>query len=191
MIDSLAIFKSRIRRDLLALFFGAPSRRYYLRELERLLGYSAGSIRRELLKFTKDRIFLTERVGNLVYYSLNTGHPLYEELKSLVSKTVGIAGSLKREISPIKGIAAAFIYGSCASGEDTAESDIDLMIIGDPDVSAVNRKLSRLENQFKRDINVSIHTVKEYRRRKKEQRGFILELLRRPKIMLSGDEDAL
>ncbi len=191
MIDSLSIFKSRIRRDLLALFFGASSRRYYLRELERLLGYSAGSIRRELLKFTKDQIFRTKRVGNLVYYSLNTDHPLYQELKSLVNKTVGIEGSLKREISPLKGVEIAFIYGSYASGEDTAESDIDLMIIGDPDVSVVNRKLSRLENQIKRDINVSIHTLKEYRRRKKEKRGFILELLRRPKIMLSGDEDAL
>ncbi len=191
MIDSLYITKSRIRRDLLSLFFSNPSRKYYLRELERLLGYSAGSIRRELLKFKKDRIFLTEKAGNLLYYYLNKEHPLYEELKSIVSKTIGIEGALRQELSRVQNVEIAFIYGSYASGNDNAESDIDVMIIGDPDVSAVNKKLSRLEKKLKRDINISIHTLEEYQKRKKEKRGFIMELLKNPRIILVGDEDAL
>ena len=191
MIDSLYITKSRIRRDLLSLFFSNPSQKYYLRELERLLGYSAGSIRRELLKFKKDRIFRTEKAGNLLYYYLNQEHPLYEELKSIVSKTIGIEGTLRQELARLQNVKIAFIYGSYASGTDTAESDIDIMIIGDPDVSAVNKKLSRLEKKLKRDINVSIHTLDEYQKRKKEKRGFIMELLKNPRIILVGDEDAL
>jgi len=191
MIDSLYITKSRIRRDLLSLFFSNPSQKYYLRELERLLVYSAGSIRRELLKFKKDRIFRTEKAGNLLYYYLNQEHPLYEEIKSIVSKTIGIEGTLSQELARLQNVKIAFIYGSYASGTDTAESDIDIMIIGDPDVSAVNKKLSRLEKKLKRDINVSIHTLDEYQKRKKEKRGFIMELLKNPRIILVGDEDAL
>jgi 2-polyprenyl-3-methyl-5-hydroxy-6-metoxy-1,4-benzoquinol methylase len=63
MLETLYITKSKIRRDLLALFFTNPLQKYYLRELERLTGHSAGSIRRELLKFQKDGLFLTQKVG--------------------------------------------------------------------------------------------------------------------------------
>jgi len=89
MLENLYITKSKIRQDLLALFFTNPSRRYYLRELERILGYSAGNIRRELLKFQIDNLFNTQKIGNLKYYSINSEHPIYNELKSIVFKTIG------------------------------------------------------------------------------------------------------
>jgi len=115
MLESLYIAKSRIRQDLLTLFFTNPSKKYYLRELERMLGYSAGSIRRELLRFRKDDLFNTQRVGNLLYYSLDNKHPLFKELKSIVSKTVGVEGSLRKTLSSVKDIKIAFIYGSFAT----------------------------------------------------------------------------
>ena len=84
------ITKSKIRKDLLSLFFTGPSKEYYLQELHRLLGYSAGNIRRELLRFRKDNLFVTRKVANLLYYSLNVQHPLFHELKSIISKTIGV-----------------------------------------------------------------------------------------------------
>ena len=191
LIDSLYISKSKIRRDLLSLFFTNPAQKYYLRELQRLLGYSAGSIRRELLKFQKDGLFFTEKVGNLLYYSLNTGHPLFSELKSIVSKTVGVEGSLKKALSSIDNIEIAFIYGSFAAGKENSASDIDLMIIGDPDNSVLNRKLAMLERKLRREINISLHSMKDYRERKKSQSGFILDLMKKPRIMIVGKKDAL
>ena len=68
---NLYITKSKIRQDLLALFFTNSSQRYYLREIQRILGHSAGTIRRELLRFQEDSLFTTKRNGNLLYYSLN------------------------------------------------------------------------------------------------------------------------
>ena len=191
MLESLYITKSRIRQDLLALFFTNPSKKYYLRELERMLGYSAGSIRRELLKFQKDNLFNTQRVGNLLYYSLNTKHPLFKELKSIVSKTVGVEGSLRKTLSSIKDVKIAFIYGSFATKREKAASDIDLMIIGDPDTSLLNEKIARLEEKLKREINITIYSLKEYKEKKKAKSGFIMELLRNPKIMLIGKENDL
>lgn len=191
MIESLFIAKSKIRRELLALFFTNPSQRYYLRELERLLGYSAGSIRRELLRFSKDSLFDTEKVGNLLYYSLNTNHPLFKELQGIVSKTVGVEGSLKKALSSVKGIETAFIYGSFASGKQKAISDIDLMIIGNPDNSILNDKITALERKLKREISVSLYSPREYKKRKKDKSGFILELLKQPRIIVMGKEDAL
>ena len=191
MLETLFITKSRIRQDLLTLFFTNPSKRYYLRELQRMLGYSAGSIRIELLRFQKDNLFTTQKVGNLLYYRLNTNHPLFKELKSIVSKTVGVEGSLRKGISSIKKIKTAFIYGSFASKKQKADSDIDLMIIGNPDVSSLNEKISGLEKKLEREINITTYTQDEYKNKRKVKSGFVMDLLKNPKIMLVGSEDDL
>lgn len=191
MLESLYISKSRIRQGLLTLFFTNPSQKYYLRELQRLLGYSAGSIRRELLRFQKDNLFNTNKVGNLLFYSINTSHPLFKELKSIVSKTVGVEGSLKKALSSINGIKIAFVYGSFASKKEKSASDIDLMIIGNPSTSSLNEKIAELEKRLKREINPTIYSLQEYKTRKRSKRGFIMHLLKNPKIMLVGKENDL
>jgi predicted nucleotidyltransferase len=191
MLKSLYITKSKIRQDLLTLFFTNPSQKYYLRELERTLGYSAGSIRRELLKFQKDGLFNTQRMGNLLYYSVNTKHPLFEELKAIISKTVGIEGSIRNALSSINAIKFAFIYGSFATQREKSTSDIDLMIIGDPDVSRLNVKLSELEEKLRREISPTVYSLQEYRNRKRAKSGFIMDLLKNPKIMVMGQESDL
>lgn len=191
MFESLYISKSKIRRDLLALFFSNPSEKYYLRQLQRLLGYSAGSIRRELLKFNRDDLFITEKVGNLIYYALNTEHPLFEELKSIVFKTVGIEGAIKKMLRQFENIKYAFIYGSYAARNESASSDVDVMIIGNPDTSTLNEKIAELEGKLNRQINITLYSVSEYKRRKRSKSAFIMELLRNPKIMLIGKESDL
>jgi predicted nucleotidyltransferase len=191
MMESLYIAKSKIRQELLALFFTNPSKKYYLREIQRILGYSAGSIRRELLKFQRDNLFNTQREGNLLYYALNMDHPLFKELKAIVAKTVGIEGSLRNALSSVEKIRTAFIYGSFAAKREKGTSDIDLMIIGNPDTSQLNEKIATLEKRLKREINPTIYGSAEYKARKKARSGFILDLLRNPKIMVIGKEDDL
>lgn len=191
MFNSLYITKSRIRQDLLALFFTNPSQEYYLRQLQRLLGYSAGSIRRELLKFQKDSLFETKRTGNLLYYFLNKSHPLFHEIKSIVFKTTGVEGSLKQALSSIEGVKIAFIYGSFASKKEKPASDIDLMVIGDFNISNLNEKIVILEKRLKREINPTIYSLQEYKTKKRLKTGFLRDLLKNPKIILVGEEDDL
>jgi predicted nucleotidyltransferase len=191
MIESLYIARSKIRQDLLALFFTNITKKYYLREIQRMLGYSAGSIRRELLKFQKDKMFTTQHEGNLLYYSLNIRHPLFKELKSIVAKTVGIQGSLTRALVNIKHIETAFIYGSFAAKRETGTSDMDVMIIGTPDMSQVYEKIAESEKRLNREINITVYSPAEYGIRKNARREFIQELARKPKIMLIGDESDL
>jgi len=191
MLESLYISKSKIRQELLALFFTNPQKRYYLREMERILGCSAGSIRRELLKFQKDGLFNTDKVGNLLYYSLNTKHPLFKELKAIVSKTVGVEASLRKELSAVPNIETVFIYGSFAANKEKSVSDIDLMVIGDPKSSLLNEKLSALERRLKREINPTVYSMREYKAKKRGKSGFIIDLLKNPKIMVIGKADDL
>jgi predicted nucleotidyltransferase len=122
---------------------------------------------------------------------LNAEHPLFDDLKNIVSKTVGVEGSLRNILSSIEKIKIAFIYGSFASKRQKAVSDIDLMIIGNPDVSNLNEKIAKLEKRLKREINITVYTWEEYKAKKEFQSGFILDLLKNPKIMLIGSEDDL
>ena len=189
MVESLYITKSKLRRDLLTLFFTNPAKKYYLRELERILKFSAGSIRRELLKYQKDNLFITEKLGNLLFYSLNKKHPLYKEIKSIFFKTSGIVARLKDELKSLKKIDAAFIYGSFAQGKEQYSSDIDIMIIGNPNTSEVVDRLRKLEDKFGREINFVIYTKKEFQA-KKSDIEFIKDILKKSKIFLLGDDNA-
>jgi predicted nucleotidyltransferase len=191
MIEALNFTKSKVRQGLLALYFTNVGQKYYLRELERLLGYSVGNIRRELLRLQKDHLFNAQRTGNLLFYSLNQGHPLFEELKSIVSKTIGVEASLRAALTSIENITAAFIFGSFASRSEKETSDIDVMIIGKPEMSALNGQIRELEHKLKREINLSVYTWREYQAKKKANTGFIHDVLKNSKLMLIGREDDL
>jgi predicted nucleotidyltransferase len=122
---------------------------------------------------------------------VNTKHPLFKELKIIVSKTIGVEGSLKTMLSSVHGIRIAFVYGSFAGRKEKGSSDIDLMIIGNPDTSLLNEKIAELEKRLRREINPTIYSMEEYRAKKKGKSGFILELLKKPKIMLIGNDNDL
>lgn len=191
MPEIIEITRSKLRKELLRLYFTNPEQEYYLRELERLSGFSAANIRRELLKLKKSGLFETRKEGNLVYYSLNKGYPLYDELKNIVFKTIGVEGALREIINMTKGIGVALIYGSFAAGEETGISDIDLLVIGKPDEEILMTKIDELEEKLKREINYTIYSRVEYHNRKRKKNSFIQNILTRPKILLKGTEGEL
>jgi predicted nucleotidyltransferase len=176
---------------LLALFFTNPDRSYYLRELQRMLGYSAGNIRRELLKLQSGRLFETKQTGNLLYYSLNGKHPLFHEIKSIVQKTIGVEGAIRKALSSIEGIDIAFLYGSFAKGDARIASDIDLFIIGRVDERNLVRMISKAEKKLLREINYSLYSRADFMKKKREKDSFIRDILEGPKIFLVGGPNEL
>jgi len=190
-MEILQITKSKLREELLNLYFTNPNKKFYLRELERILGFSVGNIRRELIKLKKNGLFLTENKGNLTYYYLNKSFLLFQELKSIISKTSGVPRVLKESLKKIKGIEYAFIYGSFAKGEERERSDIDLFIIGKPDESKLIDEANKLERRLQREINFTIYEKSDFKQKKKESNPFILELIKEQKIFLIGDKNEL
>lgn len=188
MTVSLLNLNSKLRRRLLALFFTNPEKRYYVRQLESLLGFSAGNIRNELLRLKEGNLFETEQEGNLVFYKLNTNHPLYSEIKSILAKTIGAEGGLKEALAPLADIKAAFIFGSFAANKEMGGSDIDLMIIGQPDSKEVRKVMQEQEKILQREINHHLYSPAEWKKKKKEKNSFILNILEKPIIILAGDK---
>jgi len=190
-MDISKIFRSKTRKELFRLYFTNPDQEYYLRELERLLHTPVSMIRKELMRLEGDGIFLSRKRGNTTCYLLDKSYPLFDELKSIVSKTIGVQGLLKEILRRTKGIEFAFIYGSFAKREETAKSDIDLFIVGKPDEARLLREINKLEGKLKREINYSIFKKEEYRQKVKEKDSFIMDLFKNPKIFLIGDSNDL
>ena len=190
-MDIFRITKSKLREELLALYFTNPNKKYYLRELERLLNFSVGNIRRELIKLESTGLFLSENKGNLVYYYLNQSYPLFEELKSIIFKTSGAPKMLQNFLEKFNGISHAFIYGSFAKGEEKEDSDIDLLIIGEVNEDKLIEMISKLERKLQREINYAIYEKEDFSKKKKEDNSFILDILKEKKIFLIGDENEL
>jgi len=190
-MDIFLIKKSKLREDLLTLYFTNPDNKYYLRELERILNYSVGNIRRELIKLENTGLFLSENKGNQVYYYLNKSYPIFNELKNIIFKTFGVAKLLHDILIKFKGITHAFIYGSFAKGEEREDSDIDLLIIGKINEDKLIDELNRLEKKLQREINYTLYSKDEFEEKKDKRNSFILDIIQGKKITVIGSENEL
>ena len=187
-----ALFSGTQQR-VLAWLFGQPERSFYATELIGLAGAGSGAVQRELARLSQSGLVTARAVGNQKHYQANPEAPIYAELCGIVRKTVGLAEPLREALAPLAArIRAAFVYGSMAKREDTASSDIDLMLISDdlayPDLYAALEAVSR---RLGRTVNPTIHTPQELARRIKRNEAFTTRVLAQPKLWLIGGEDAL
>jgi predicted nucleotidyltransferase len=186
---SNALF-SKVQQRVLALIFGHPERSFYTSEIVRRVDSGTGAVGRELTRLQRSGLVSVERIGNQKHYWANRGSPVFEELRSLVLKTVALDEPLRKSLEPYsESIKAAFVYGSVAKQVDTAESDIDIMIIGDElDLAALYAALQSAEGVLRRKISPIFLSFKEWRRKRSENGSFTNKVSTRPKLFIIGSE---
>ncbi|MDI6772688.1 MAG: nucleotidyltransferase domain-containing protein [bacterium] len=182
---------SRGRARLLAIFTTHPGEEYYAQQLMRLTGLSEGSVRHALRRLEDVGVLVARRHGRERLYRLNEHHPVAPELKQMVYKTAGLGDVLRVAVSQQPGITSAFIYGSVAGGGERPSSDLDLLVIGEPDREKLAAALEEAERTLRREINLVTMTVEEWLARAAAGEGFVNRLLQSPKIFLVGDEQSL
>ena len=153
------LFSSNIRILILNQFLMHADKEFYLREIANIFNLSPRPVNLEL-KNLKNIGLLKKRIsGNQHYYSANIQHPLFDDLKNIFLKTIGLKDVVKKYLEVFKsGIKYSFIYGSIAKENAAAESDIDLIIIGDVSSRKLSGVLLQAGNELKREINFSILT---------------------------------
>lgn len=170
--------------------FGQPERSYHLSELRRLSELGSASLQRELNHLVDAGLVLSERVGNQRRFQANPQSPVYAELIALTRKTLGAAPLLREALQPLAArLKTAFIYGSVAKQTDTAQSDIDLMLVGeDLTLNEILTLLLPLETQLGRKINPNSYTPTEYANRLAEPDSFVNRVLAQPILPLIGKD---
>lgn len=187
-----AILFGKTRRAVLSLLYSRTDEAFYFRRIVRLTNMGHGAVQREL-KYLSDTGIITREVqGRQVYYRANAQCPIFDELKSIVRKTFGIADVISQSLATAADkIRAAFIFGSIARSTDDRKSDIDVMVIGTISFGDTVNLLSRAEEKLGREVNVVVYPTAEFKQKAKEGHHFVNAVLEGEKIFLIGDEDEL
>jgi predicted nucleotidyltransferase len=138
-------------------------------------------------------LLTVSKQGNQKHFQANTAAPVFTELRGLILKTMGLADVLRVALAPLAlQIEAAFAHGSVAKQQDTASSDIDLMIVsaslGYADVYGA---LEGASATLGRTINPTLYETAELARRIRQDNAFVTRVLQQPKIWLIGTEEQL
>lgn len=181
-----SLFSSGTRIKILSLFFLNPGTAYYARQLEKILKTSVGQLRYELVNMEKSGLMLSSKAGNQKQYRINTEFVIYDELKSIFLKTASIGDVIKEKIAGIRGIELAFVYGSFAGSGSHQGSDIDIMVIGEPDEKDLHRAINAAEKQMNRSVNYSLYKREETQKRQKAGGNFIKTVFLGSKIIIKG-----
>jgi len=186
-----ALFTATQQR-LLGLLFGQPDRSFFVTELIELADVGRGAVQRELARLARSELVVIERHGSQKHYRANPNSPIYEELCSIVSKTVGVEQNLRTALEPLAArVSLALIYGSVAKHADTASSDIDLLVVSDElTLEDLYATLSTVEQQLGRKVNPTLYTDSEFRKRRSGNNAFLNRVLAGPTVVLEGQLDA-
>jgi predicted nucleotidyltransferase len=181
---------SKVQQRVLALIFGHPERSFYTSEIVRRIHSGTGAVERELSRLQRSGLVSVERIGNQKHFRANRESPVFGELQSLVLKTVGLTEPLRKALEPYSDkIKAAFVYGSVAKGSDTAQSDIDLMVIGDElSYSDLYTALQNAEGLLQRKVSPLFLSTKDWKRKAPQKDSFANKVTAQPKLFIFGSE---
>lgn len=180
------------RRSILALFFVHSTELFYLRQIARLVDGGLGAVQREIRSLLAAGLIRGTVRGKQILYQAETNNPIFPELKSLIAKTFGVVGIIREALMPLaERIEVAFVYGSVARQEERAESDVDLLIVGDVRFSEVVLALTPAQKSLARDINPTVYPAKEFRTKVARSNHFLTSVLEEKKLYVIGDENEL
>jgi predicted nucleotidyltransferase len=160
-----------------------------LRQIAREADASVGAVQREFENLSKVGLIVRQPVGSQVFYRANRDAPIFREMRALVNKTIGLFSALRSAVGSLSNqIVVSFVYGSVAHEEETAQSDVDLMVVGTTTLDEVLSRLSTVEKSIGRPINLTVHSVAEFKSKLASGNHFLAAVLK-GQVFLLGDED--
>ncbi|MBC7680880.1 MAG: transcriptional regulator [Ferruginibacter sp.] len=183
----------KVRQQVLAVLFGTPDRSFYANEVIALAQSGTGAVQRELAGLSEAGLLTVRKQGNQKHYQANASAPVFAELRGLVLKTMGLADVLRSALAPLaRQVDAAFIYGSIARQQDTAQSDVDVLIVSASlGYGEVFGALEVASTSLGRKVNPTLYTPADWAQRMESDNAFVTRVWQQPKIWLIGSEEQL
>ncbi len=185
------LFSSKTRVEILKLFLFNPQDSFYQRQISAITHQPIRGVQREVIKLESIGLIEKSIQGNRIYYKTNKKCPIFEQLKMILFKSVGIAEVLEKNLKKRNNIKIAFIYGSYAKGQENLLSDIDLMVVGSITSKELSSILSKPKRELTREINYAVFPQQEFRERIRNKDHFLNAVLKDKKIFIVGNKNEL
>jgi len=177
----------QVRSSVLFELAAAGEEGLHLREIARRAGLNSKTVMRELHSQRDAGILISRKIGNQIIYRLNPDCPIYDELLSIVRKTVGLAGVLREALEPFADrIEMVYVYGSHARGEVRPDSDVDLMVVGDVSLREISSAIRTAGRKLRRVVNPTLYVPDEYETELQTDDSFVDRVHNGPRIDLIG-----
>ena len=145
-------------------FFTNSHATAYLRGMAEEFGESTNAIRHELNNLSKAGYLVSSEEGRTIVYKANTKHPLFNEVRSLIHKYLGIDKIIENILSRLGDLEAAFIVGDYANGKDSGT--IELVLIGNVNEKYLAKLVEKARKLIHRDIRASVLAPAEFDKEK-------------------------
>ena len=184
------IFPNRPFVDVLNFFLFHPQEEALLARIVTTTGRALIQVQRAIKRLIASGLITKKKRGKKTYYLTNYTHPVVRDLKHVLLEEKLFSERVQKIFRPIrKKIHYAFIFGSTARGEETATSDIDFFIIGDLNTREIGTLFCLLSEEFLRECNGVVFSLKDFQARLKNPISFINEVIKSPKIWLLGEKN--
>ncbi len=178
--------RSKARQRLLAYYFTNPTARHHLRDLAARLSIDPSNLSKELRRLEREGLFQSEVSGRQKYFQLNREYPLFDEVRSIVAKTIGAVPQIAKSLKKLEGVQEAYLYGSFARNQQDSASDIDVLVVGNPKGGALAEEMRKLERRLGREINYTVLAPKEFESRRARKDAFLENVWHNKRVSLVG-----
>lgn len=182
---------SRVRVQLIELFYTQPSEMFYVRQITREINEEINAVRRELDRMISNGIIKKEERGNRLYYFLNPQYYYYQELLCMVAKSTGLGKKINKFKSKLGKLKYVMFSGKFAKHLSHAHDDVDMLIVGEIVLPEVQLLVAEEEKKRGREINFTVFSPEEFDFRKQRRDPFLTEILSGSRIMVLGDEEEM
>lgn len=184
-MPALSVIGPPSRLAILSRTFLDPDREHHLRELARAANLAPRSVQEEIERLLGAGLLVERRSGNRRYLHANKGHPLFRPVREIVLKTTGLADVLRDALGQ-EGVEWACVFGSLASDEPKAGSDVDILVVGSLGLREAVRRFRKVPPVLEREVNPVVWTRREYQKRLGVADPFLKRVLSGPHVDVIG-----
>lgn len=160
--------------NVLKIFFREPFRKFYLREAAKIAKVSTQTAKLQLDWLARNEFLKKETLGNLYLFKANYGSQSFRYFKIAFNifelEKSGLIEYLRGKYE----INSLVVFGSFAKGEDTPESDIDILLITN---SKEKPDMIEYIKRLKKDISLLQYSYKEWKEKAKKNKPFYEQTL--------------
>lgn len=185
------LFISKVRVKILKQYLLNTDAQYHIRELVRLLNEEINAVRRELKNLEAFGLLKSKKQSNKIIYTLNLNNPFLYELKSMILKDSDELRLMAKVLGSINNIDVVLITEAYMTKKYSDENDIDILILGKPDINKLTKEMNSVEKELGRDLRMAVLTKEDFEFRKKRREKLILDVIEKDKIVLLGSPNKI